>query len=644
VWVPASAGTVRAEARTYTSISTVVRQSAERAFLALLNIFDGRVNVPRRIRRRIRRTIASVRERTSSRMFRLQIAGWVALTAVAFGFRLYRPLVTANLGFSDTYVHLYLLKLLEVGRQVDPDWGPYPRGLHFLLMAIHELTNVDEILLLNFFGAFVGVLMTLAVADTARRLSKSVVAGWIAGLVFATLVGGPGQYFVLGGSFWTDDPSVAAAVRALPYRNVPQSAGDFDLVLTAFQRQTSTLPQELAIALLFPAALFLLDFFRTRQRWYLIGFAGCTAAIAAVHSGVVIPLVLMCALLLVAAAVHKSLQPGTAKRAIIAGALAVLIGSAWVIGFIVYPYSGGKTHPGLNTSVPGAALYYFPFLRSLAGDRAIAAEKTLTYVTMTPFLIICVVIAVLLSISSFIRNDDRRASRIWIAAVFLLFLLMHFASMLRLPQIVETARNSQWFLMSIVILAGVAVAEARPFGRYLPSVRAGIATAVIGTVVLLGIWMTRVPRLSDPTIHDRIVNYSGYGGSALAVLNIERSFEPYTWTIVSYGQEFPMVLRRGFHLPAADFLDRFDPTADVVPIPTPDVFVIVEKTPHRFEINSWALRFRRADLEQRLQIWIQVYQATHRNLRVFLDDEHVRVYQIRRTPEEIARISRQASR
>ena len=143
-------------------------------------------------------------------------------------------------------------------------------------------------------------------------------------------------------------------------------------------------------------------------------------------------------------------------------------------------------------------------------------------------------------------------------------------------------------------------------------------------------------------MHNRLVNYSGYGGAALAVLNIERSFEPYTWTIVSYGQEFPMVLRRGFALPAADFLDRYDPTVRTVPIPTPSVFVIVEKKAHQFQINNWSRRFSRSGLEQRLQTWVQLYQATHANLSTFYEDDDVRVYQIERSPGEIAALSRRA--
>ena len=105
-----------------------------------------------------------------------------------------------------------------------------------------------------------------------------------------------------------------------------------------------------------------------------------------------------------------------------------------------------------------------------------------------------------------------------------------------------------------------------------------------------------------------------------------------------------MVLRRGFHLPAADFLERYDPSVTVTPIPTPHVFIIVEKTPHQFQVNTWSLRFSRSEIEQKLQTWVYLYQTTHKNVRVFLEDQDVRVYQIDRTPEEIERISRQATR
>lgn len=91
-----------------------------------------------------------------------------------------------------------------------------------------------------------------------------------------------------------------------------------------------------------------------------------------------------------------------------------------------------------------------------------------------------------------------------------------------------------------------------------------------------------------------------------------------------------MVLGRGFHLNGVDFLEQFDPAESPLRIPTPHVFIAVEKTPHRFQVNNWSTRFERATVEERLQTWCMVYGLTHRNIRVFLDDENVRIYEIRK--------------
>ena len=614
----------------------LVRQASEKAFLVVLNIFDGRINLRRRAMRRIRRGRAALRNIPSRRMS--LILAWCALAAIAGAFRFYRPLLSANLGFSDTYVHLYLLKLLEEGQQVDPAWGPYPRGMHFLLLAIDRLTNSDDILLMNFFGPFVGVLMTLGVAACARRLAQSELAGLCTGFLFATLVGGAGQYFLLGGAFDRDGPFLSN----LSYAELLNRAGEFDTAFVDFQRQTSTLSQELAIALLFPAAMFLLDYLRKRERWHLLGYLGCTAAIAAVHSGVLAPLILMSALAAGAVALDRKLTRVTFQRAALGGAMAIIIGSSWILAFIAYPYAGGKSPTSSDSSVGSTALHYFPLLRGFAGqDADKAAQQTLPFVPLTPFLVVCMALAIALIVAAFLRRDERQGNVVWIAAVFLLFLLNHFATALGLPQLIDMRRNSQWLLMSMTMLIGVGVGEVESSLSSRSSKRP-LAIASGAFLLLLMAWISRVPRLTEPMIHNRLVNYSGYGSTALAVLRVERSLEPYTWTIVSYGQEFPMVLRRGFHLPAADFLEQYDPGAEVVPIPTRHIFIIVEKTPHPFQINTWKLRFTRSDLQQRLQTWVQLYQAAHNDMRVYLDDETVRVYEIRRTAGDMEKLSRGA--
>jgi hypothetical protein len=591
---------------------TLVRRTADTTFLALLNILDRRVNLPRRLRRGWRRTRSALRAKLQPRAVRLQIAGWLGLTAVAAAFRLYRPFVTANLGFSDSYVHLYFVQLLEEGRQVDPDFGPYPRGMHFLLAAIHHLTNVDVILLMNFFGSVIGVLMCLAVADTARRLSGNTVAGLIAGFLFATSVGARSQAFILGAH---------------------------DVLLDTFHRQTTTLSQELSLVLLFPAATFLLRYLTTQERWYLIGSAGCTAAIAAIHSGVLLPLVLMDAVAVLVVVIRGRLRFPALRRAVAAGVLAVVIGSAWMIAFFAYPYFSGRGEERGGYSSRVIATVYTPFIETfLSRDRSEAVRAQRALLTpFTPFLAVSLLLGIGLVMSSFLRRDERHIDRLWIAVVLFVFLFIHLAPLWGIPPLLETSRNAQWLMMAVAMVIGIAASELLVVVRPRPRLRLAAGALI---VVLLVVWTLRVPRPTDSAVHDRIINYSGYSLSTLAVLKIRRSLEPYTWTVISYGQEFPMVLRRGFHLPAAQFLASYDPMSDILLIPTPHVFIIVEKTPHQFEIANWARRFSREDIERRLQTWVYLYQTSHKNLTVFLEDENVRVYHIERTRAEIEKIAR----
>lgn len=576
---------------------TLLRDCYRGVVRVSLHTLEGRVSIRRRAQRRIRRTRAALAN--MSPVTRRHALAWFVLITIAAAFRFYRPFVTANLGFSDTYVHLYLVRLLEEGRQVDPAWGPYPRGMHFLLMAIRELTNVDANMLLNFFGAAVGVLMTISVADTARRLARSFTAGTVAGLLFATMIGGGAQYFLLGGSIATDSASDAREFLALRYDQIPETTGEFDVLLTVFQRQTATLPQELGMVLLFPAAMFLFAYIRKSEGWWwsITGYFFCTSAIAATHPGVLVPLVLLSFVTVVAARASWR----DFRGALMAGAGGILIGSTWMLGFIAYPPNPIRTG--------GAAAYYFPFLRNAADARVI------TWVQVTPFVIACMIVAIAILVrGAFTR--EHRTSYIWASLAVLMFTFTHFASRYHWPEVVEVRRNASWLAMAMAILLGVASVEL-------------LRTRVTKVLLLaLGIlWLWRVPIAGA---NEKLINFSGYNATAFAVLEIQREYEPFTWTMVTYGQEFPMVLGKGFHMPAVDFLDRYDPVATKLDIPTPYVFIAVEKKPHHFQINTWARQFSREDIQRRLQTWCFLYERTHRDMRVFLDDENVRVYMIER--------------
>jgi hypothetical protein len=601
--------------RSGTTAFAMLRKSYRVTVLLALNVLEGRVSLRRRAKRWLRITRTRIDAALAPARIRWIAGGWIAIVAAAAVTRLYRPFATANLGFSDTYGHLYLMRLLDAGKQVDPAWGPYPLGMHFFLLTIERLTNVDSVLLMNFFGAFSGILITVAVADTARRISRSMTGALVAGLAFATMIGGASQYFLLGGSVSTDNPAVAAEALSRSYAGLAD-AGEFDVLLTVFQRQCATLPQELATVLLFPAALFLLDWLRRKEdrRYRLAGFVLCTAAIAATHSGVVVPLVLLCAVAAITALLERTFSIREIARAALFGAAGVLAGSSWMLGYL--RYGNSSTAPQTQST----ALYYFPFLRRFG-----EGYTDVTYVMVTPFLMAMLVVALGIAVVAW---REPRGAELWLALVYSMFFLTHAAATLHLPEIVEARRNAIWLAMSIAALLGVAAsAVAQLLARAVDISRRRRVAAAIPALAVVA-WLFTVPALFAAPLRGQIIDYSGYGSTALAVVKISRSFEPYSWTLVSYGQEFPMVLGRGFHLSAVDFVQQFDPAEERLRVPTRYVFIAVEKRPHRFQINNWAVRFDRTALEERLQTWCSLYGLTHRDMRVYLDDENVRVYMI----------------
>jgi hypothetical protein len=366
--------------------------------------------------------------------------------------------------------------------------------------------------------------------------------------------------------------------------------------------------------------MFLLTWFRGGTRWHLSGYFFCTAAIAAVHPGVAVPLILLSGSVVIA-----TLPSWRAiGAAMLAGAAAILLGSTWMLAYAAYPLRASSREIALASDAGSSAAYYFPFLRS--GNDA----RVVTYVALTPFLLACVAIAILmLAVAVWKRRAPASApgtgaasGYLFAALAALLFTFTHVASRYGLPEVVEVRRNVSWLAMSLAVLLGAASVV---FLR----VRVMKAAALLLAVL----WLWRVP---VTTASDRLIHYSGYSATAYAVLEIQRELEPFTWTLVTYGQEFPMVLGKGFHLAAADFLERYDPAQPRLDIPTPYVFIAVEKTAHPFEINTWAARFSRADVERRLQTWCFLYQRTHDDMRVYRDDEDVRVYMIHRNMEAVS--------
>lgn len=549
---------------------------------------------------------------------------WLALLAAVllYGsyFRLRGPFTGLTLTVPDQYVHLLWVKLLRESRLLDEAWGVYPRGLHSLLLVLADLTNLDDVSVLTLVGSLASVLFVVAVFYAVYSFTRSYPAAILAALIFASLTGGTGQA-ALAGKYVTADYVLSARMpvvrlAGLEFIYVPDHLLDRQaspLLDWMFVRQTSALPQELATILLLPSLVFALRFVLTRQWIWLLLYAETLFVVFMVHPGLGMVLAFPSLGLGVAALLAGC--PGGLPRLVAAGGAATLMGNVWILGVLVV---------GMPQRVGGAA----PFLDQLLaknghGLTPPAQPLYLSFPTALGVLLLLALIVIALAPS---LPRPARLAGLTFAFGFMILVPLLYASNLGAMQIVRPVR----LVLPVALLACTVVGYAvHGLGLRMVTLHGRpLRTAVaLGLVVATAVaWHVTYPPAWVPRERTGIE----YATFPSAVRQIGRKYQPFTWTVVSYVQQYPQVLDRGFHVNAHEFLETHDPAALRLDIPTRRVFVFLEKEPHPFQFGEeWFYRHR-GDVQRRLHEWVSAYMVHHDDIHLWHEDAKTLIYLIER--------------
>ena len=135
-----------------------------------------------------------------------------------------------------------------------------------------------------------------------------------------------------------------------------------------------------------------------------------------------------------------------------------------------------------------------------------------------------------------------------------------------------------------------------------------------------------LPKYAADMLYPKNVQFISYGANSKILLDINKLYRPFSWTVVSYVQEYAKSKDKGYHINTQNFVMKYDPQAEYLEIPTEYVFLIEEITPNEYKgKNEWRYRWRR-EVEDNLRSWIAIYSANHDNMRLFQSTKHVNVY------------------
>ena len=137
-----------------------------------------------------------------------------------------------------------------------------------------------------------------------------------------------------------------------------------------------------------------------------------------------------------------------------------------------------------------------------------------------------------------------------------------------------------------------------------------------------------LPPYVSTTLYPESVKSIGYSASAQTLLDINKLYRPFSWTVVSYVQEYSRSKDKGYHTNVQELIMKYDPRSKYLEIPTEYIFIIQEIRPNQYKgLGEWRYRWRREVMDN-LRAWIAIYTATHDNIRIYKTTKNINVYLI----------------
>ena len=442
----------------------------------------------------------------------------------------------------------------------------YPEGFSSIVSVFHLLSFLDLVHIFRFFGPLMALVLVLSVYYVAFKVTSNKWAALISAFIY--------------GTFTTSQ---------LPIE---------------FYRQTTTLPQEFAMVFLLPTLYFLLQYLTTRQKRYLFLFFEGLVIIFKVHSIVAVMAFWGVVAIFITGSFNRLWDRQVFFRVLGAGALATFLGHLTILIGLMTGYRFHGSSLGMIT--------------------VFTPQITLAYLELSPLLWGGSLISLFVVIYGifFCKSKEEKIRYSFFGIFYFLLILEYQANYFHLRHLVAQYRTGQFVALTATIIAGISfhlftlkdVVKKPLFHKVFYPV------ITLGTLLILG---TAFP--AKPPVTFKM----GYEASMANYLRISKEYTPLQWLIVSQVEEYPLALHKGWHMNTANFLERYSPFEEELPIDTPNIFIFVEKEIFKVIVNRTQEDYDwRWDQMRRMEEWCRIYISNHKDMNIFYNDEKFEVYAI----------------
>ena len=545
------------------------------------------------------------------------------IVTYALYLRTYRGYVSLSGAASDMYQYYYWDNILKTNKLFSEFGSAYMWSGPVLVFTVNLLAQLNTVVLYNIFPLLYLSFTLFSIYYILRKLlilnHSETLSVFIALIFFGVILSSPLSQQFFGVVFKTSSPEIINIFDMTFYRGIiPQNARVYTIYpFLFFWRLTTTLPYEIAACFFLVNIFSLVKFIDSKKHSYLLLYAESLAIIFSIHGGIALPLFFPSLLIFLYSVVAGKFELKSLPKLIITIIAATIIGNTWMTQMIVsgIPQDIGKAAPILDKLLGTQKAIKEVLTTDIYSVQIVSPTIGLSILVISSF--------ILLIASTFYKRLRFSLAALALTALGILFIYL--APNLGLPLLVDHSRLQVFIAYSYAIVFGsIYFLIERSLFKHFRNIyyKCALFLCVVATLVSV----VSIPRWTETKEFWEYIYSIEYNEFPYLVIKIEDDFQPFTYTVVSYVQQFPQIMSRGFHINTQDFLQMYDPEIKTAKLPTEYIFIFIEKSPSTFMgTGEYWYRWRR-DIMLKLSDWITIYSQNHDNIRLWYSSQWVNAY------------------
>ncbi len=495
-------------------------------------------------------------------------------------------------------------------------------GQAVIIFFVNVFTNIDKIILFSLYPMLLLFALYISIYFVIKEIFDSKYTAIFAVIIHGIFLMSPLSDMIIGKVLVIKSPPILDILGLKIY--YPSFTQKAEVVLrngvVPYLRYISGLAYEHSSVFVLLNSYYLIKTLQTHLNRYLI-FYGLTLMLVFIfHGGGAIVLIFISIFIAINAILFGKINLPILKKGILTVLGAAIVGNFWILSMIKY---------GIPQDFGAAA----PFLDKLFGTRQnvhnivkIGTDANVIVTILHTHLLFFAMIVIAYIISLFSKKRFLYSSYILIiAAIF----TVYFGPNLGMPLLARQSRVVEYLFFALTMLFSFYF-----YLFFVSPIYFVFKKRVGGIITLSSLYIffissaIIVPRWIDTTNFWRNINELEYTSISDVLVKIIKNNRAFTWTVVSYVQEYAKIRNKGYHINTQDFISKFDPKAKVLKINTNKIYIFVENFPNPYKgQEEWYYRWR-DEVQNNLKSWIALYYATHSNIKVYYKTKTVTVYEI----------------